>query len=440
MSQRRIREYDAQLLFTRFLPCYDSWHMSLRRQVTCTTDIDTLEREMVAEGRKFVIKPDMLFKRRGKLGLVLLNAGFPEIREYIAKNMNREVTVNGVSGKLTHFLVSEHILHDIEYYVAITSDRDGDTILFTEKGGMNVNTDETRKVYIDTLKYVERSPVLFHREVYRELFRDSDMLDGYHLTITSQRDAIVDFIVNLYEFYVTCGLSFLEINPFVLCYMGDGEYTCQPLDMAVTLDDTEAYWQKKNWEGIEFPESFGRIPSPEEAFIKDLDSKTGASLKLTVLNPKGRIWTMVAGGGASVIYADTVCDLGFAHELANYGEYSGDPNTEETYQYCKTILDLMTRDPDSRGKALLIGGGIANFTDVAKTFTGIVKALKEYREKLINCGVRIYVRRGGPNYEYGLKIMRELGETLGVPIAVYGPETHMTRIVKIAIEELTKNG
>ncbi|XP_021838291.2 acyl carrier protein SF2, chloroplastic isoform X1 [Spinacia oleracea] len=33
---------------------------------------------------------------------------------------------------------------------------------------------------------------------------------------------------------------------------------------------------------------------------------TSASLKFTVLNPKGRIWTMVAGGGASVIYADTV--------------------------------------------------------------------------------------------------------------------------------------
>lgn len=34
--------------------------------------------------------------------------------------------------------------------------------------------------------------------------------------------------------------------------------------------------------------------------------QTGASLKLTILNPAGRIWTMVAGGGASVIYADTV--------------------------------------------------------------------------------------------------------------------------------------
>lgn len=34
--------------------------------------------------------------------------------------------------------------------------------------------------------------------------------------------------------------------------------------------------------------------------------QTSSSLKFTVLNPKGRIWTMVAGGGASVIYADTV--------------------------------------------------------------------------------------------------------------------------------------
>ncbi len=44
-----------------------------------------------------------------------------------------------------------------------------------------------------------------------------------------------------------------------------------------------------------------------------------------------RVWLMVAGGGASVIYTDTVGDLGFAQELGNYGEYSGAPNTQETY-------------------------------------------------------------------------------------------------------------
>lgn len=42
--------------------------------------------------------------------------------------------------------------------------------------------------------------------------------------------------------------------------------------------------------------------SLQEAYIADLDAKSGASLKLTILNPKGRIWTMMAGGGASVVY------------------------------------------------------------------------------------------------------------------------------------------
>ena len=106
----------------------------------------------------------------------------------------------------------------------------------------------------------------------------------------------------------------------------------------------------------------------QEAYIADLDAKSGASLKLTVLNPNGRIWTMVAGGGASVIYSDTICDLGGAKELANYGEYSGAPSESQTFEYAKTILSLMTKEPHPSGKVLIIGGGIANFTNVAATF------------------------------------------------------------------------
>jgi len=142
---------------------------------------------------------------------------------------------------------------------------------------------------------------------------------------------------------------------------------------------------------------------------------------------------MVAGGGASVIYSDTVVDLGFGKELANYGEYSGNPSTDETYEYAKTVLDLMCRQKLPDGKVLIIGGGIANFTDVALTFTGIIKAIGEYAPKLIDNQVSIYVRRGGPNYQTGLDNMKALGRSLGVPIHVYGPELHMTRIVKMAL-------
>lgn len=59
---------------------------------------------------------------------------------------------------------------------------------------------------------------------------------------------------------------------------------------------------------------------------------------------------MVAGGGASVIYSDTICDLGGASELANYGEYSGAPSEQQTYEYAKTILSLMTQEKHPEGK------------------------------------------------------------------------------------------
>lgn len=143
---------------------------------------------------------------------------------------------------------------------------------------------------------------------------------------------------------------------------------------------------------------------------------------------------MVAGGGASVVYSDAIAAHGFAHELANYGEYSGAPTEGQTYEYAKTIVDLVTRGtPRPDGKILIIGGGIANFTNVAATFKGIIRALKEYKNQLIAHSVKIFVRRGGPNYQEGLKAMRLLGESLGVPIRVFGPDTHITDIVPLAL-------
>lgn len=61
------------------------------------------------------------------------------------------------------------------------------------------------------------------------------------------------------------------------------------------------------------------------------------------------------------------------------------------------------------GKILLIGGGIANFTNVAATFKGIVRALKEFQHQLKQHKIRIFVRRGGPNYQEGLNVMHKLG-------------------------------
>ena len=96
----------------------------------------------------------------------------------------------------------------------------------------------------------------------------------------------------------------------------------------------------------------------------------------------------------------------------------------------------MTREKVEGGKVFIIGGGIANFTDVAKTFDGIIRALEEYVDKIKENNIKIYVRRGGPNYVVGLEKIREAGKRLGLDMEVHGPEIHMTKIVKIALEGL----
>jgi ATP citrate (pro-S)-lyase len=142
---------------------------------------------------------------------------------------------------------------------------------------------------------------------------------------------------------------------------------------------------------------------------------------------------MVAGGGASVIYSDTICEMGGASELANYGEYSGAPSEQQTYEYAKTILSLMTKKLNPEGKVLIIGGGIANFTNVASTFKGIVTALQEFQPLLVQHKISIFVRRAGPNYQEGLRVIRDVAIDLCIPLHVFGPETHMTAIVGMAL-------
>ena len=421
MAQKAIREYDGKHMLARLIPEYSGGKVAIVDryvQVKPDTNLEALASDNPwLTQTKLVVKPDQLIKRRGKGGLILLNATWEEAKKWLAERMNKEITAGTVTDALNTFIVEPFVQHDQkdEYYFAIRSVREGDEILFYHQGGINVGDVDAKaeKLVAGILGGIDGADV------------EGKLLKNVPL---ERKAALADFVRAMFKLYADNGFAYLEINP--IAFVGN---TIVPLDLAAKLDDTAAFECKEKWGDIEFPEAFGKKRTKEEEYIKSLDEKSGASLKLTILNPKGRIWTMVAGGGASVIYADTVVDLGYAKELANYGEYSGDPTTDETYEYAKTMLDLMTREKDERGKVLIIGGGIANFTDVAKTFAGIIKALKEFKQKLIENKVKIYVRRGGPNYQQGLKQMRELGATLGVPIEVYGPETHMTRVVKIAL-------
>ncbi|KAG5280436.1 hypothetical protein AALO_G00089130 [Alosa alosa] len=386
--------------------------------VTTETDWDRLVQDhpwLLSE--RLVVKPDQLIKRRGKLGLVGVGLDLQGVRDWLKPRLMRETTIGKAKGILKNFLIEPFVPHkqDEEFYVCIYAAREGDWVLFHHEGGVDVGDVDAKAQKL----LVAVDDKLTEEMVTQQLLSHVPQ---------SRKEVLANFIVGLFNLYEDLYFTYLEINPLVVTQ--DGVYV---LDMAAKIDVTADFICKAKWGDVDFPPPFGREAYPEEAYIADLDAKSGASLKLTILNPRGRIWTMVAGGGASVVYSDTICDLGGVDELANYGEYSGAPSEQQTYDYAKTILSLMTREKHKEGKVLIIGGSIANFTNVAATFKGIVRAIRDFQAPLKEHEVSIFVRRGGPNYQEGLRVMGEVGKTTGIPIHVFGTETHMTAIVGMAL-------
>ncbi|KAJ1408681.1 Succinyl-CoA synthetase-like [Sesbania bispinosa] len=420
MARKKIREYDSKRLLKEHFKRLSGQDLPIKSaQVTESTDFNELaEKESWLSSSKLVVKPDMLFGKRGKSGLVALNLDLAEVISFVKERLGKEVEMGGCKGPITTFIVEPFIPHNEEFYLNIVSERLGNSISFSECGGIEIeeNWDKVKTIFIPTGVSLTSENI-------------APLVATLPLEIKGE---IEEFLKVIFTLFQDLDFTFLEMNPFTL--VNGKPY---PLDMRGELDDTAAFKNFKKWGNIEFPMPFGRVMSSTESFIHGLDEKTSASLKFTVLNPKGRIWTMVAGGGASVIYADTVGDLGYAPELGNYAEYSGAPKEDEVLQYARVVIDCATANPDGQKRALVIGGGIANFTDVAATFSGIIRALKEKEQKLKEAKMHIYVRRGGPNYQKGLAKMRALGEEIGIPIEVYGPEATMTGICKEAIQCIT---
>lgn len=425
MAQKAIREYYGKKLIFQYLPEF----LTSFSQGYKGVEIDSKQLNQINKLPNFkhgyVAKPDELFGKRGKNNLVFINTDQKKVLNWIKSKSSVKTVIkqNGkeLSGSLRRFIVEPFIPHDEEYYLAIKTERLVDKLYFSTSGGIEVEENWEKVTGIDIPFSLDNSPIhSYVSNTINKLIKDKQ-----------ESTKVVDFVSAIYQVFKLLDFSYLEINPFVI---NDGEIHL--LDLVARLDNTAVYKNRKLFERIgepEFAPPFGSEMPESETKIIEMDESSGASLKYKLINPEGKIWLLTSGGGGSVIFADTVGDLGYHSEIANYTDYSGNPNTDETQEFCEIIFSDMFKS-NRKDKVLIVGGGIANFTDIAKTFTGVARAIEKHHKQFNQQKIRIFVRRGGPNYKRGLEFMKSMAEKYNIEITVHGPEMYMTEVVRLALE------
>jgi ATP citrate (pro-S)-lyase len=200
----------------------------------------------------------------------------------VTPRFTTELEVSGARGALTHWIVEPFVPHKEEYYLAITSEREADVIHFSTHGGMEVEENWDKGLVKELVVPLGQTLESLH----------FDKALGVDTAPEAHQAKLKAFITAIFKVFSEQDFTLLELNPFTVAAAGE----VVPLDMRAELDDCASYKHARDWDGIHFPAPFGRKFSNEENYINALDGKTGASLKLTIINPNGRVWLMVAGG------------------------------------------------------------------------------------------------------------------------------------------------
>lgn len=396
MAQVWIREFDAKKMFFKSI-----WKKYNWIQIKEKSDLKNLEK-----WKKYVLKPDMLFWKRWKLWLLWINLDKNEALSWFSENFWKKIKVWKNSWELNVFLAENFVKHKEEYYISFSANRDFDEINFSFEWWIEIeeNWEKVKTLKISVLENLKEKDL----EIFWNLEKK-----------------VKEIILQLWNFYKNFWFVYLEINPF--CF--DENWDVVLLDMVAKIDDQEIFRQKKNWWDLEVPQTFGFSENKAEKYIKKLDSETWASLKLKILNPEAKIWTLLAGWGWSLVITDTLWTLWFAKDLWNYWELSGNPDRDFTREYTKTLFSEMLKSK-AENKYLIIAWAIANFTDVSVTFDWIIDVLKEKSKDFKKQNIKILVRRWWINEKKWLEKLKKACEELKIKAKIYWSEVYMTDILK----------
>ena len=340
------------------------------------------EAEAIAKtinGPKYVVKAQIHAGGRGKGGGVKLANSIAEIKQHAENMLGMQLVTpqTGPEGKLVRkVLIVQAAQIQKEFYLAILLDRATSqlTLIGSEEGGVNI--EEVAAQTPEKIIKTQIHPAFGLTEFQAREFAYKLITDATYRQLIPNT---TELIISLYNAFVECDCSLIEINPLAIVGENDN-LEIVALDSKVNLDDN-SLWRNPDIADMRDPHE--EDPSELEA------SESG----LSYIRLDGNIGCMVNGAGLAMATMDIIKQKG--GEPANFLDVGGGASVEAVAHAFRLIL------ADENVKAVLVNifGGIMKCDTIA---TGIVEAAKQ-----VKLNVPLVVRLEGTNVELGKQIIAE---------------------------------
>ncbi|MBS64680.1 ADP-forming succinate--CoA ligase subunit beta [Salinisphaera sp.] len=361
-----VHEYQAKEIFARYgVPAGEG-------KVAASAD-EAVEAAKSLGGDKWVVKAQVHAGGRGKAGGVKICSSVDEVKQAAADMIGGELKTKqtgDVGLPINSVYVEKPADIESELYLSVLVDRATRRVTFiaSPEGGMDI--EEVAESTPEKITQVAIHPAAgFQAYQGRQL--------GFFLGLDKKQvGEFVKVMKGLYEMFVECDASLVEINPLVTTKQGG----LVALDGKLNFDDNALFRHK------------------EFADMRDLSQENereaqAAEHDLNYIQLDGNIGCMVNGAGLAMGTMDLVKLHG--GEPANFLDVGGGATTERVTEAFK----LITAGEGVKAILVNIFGGIVRCDLIAE---GIITAAKD-----VGINVPVVVRLEGTNAEEGRKLLEE---------------------------------
>ncbi len=363
----KIHEYQAKELFRK--------HGVVVPDGIVCEDVGAAVEAANTLGLPVAIKAQVHAGGRGKGGGVRIAKTTEEVTAAAEAILGMELVTQqtGGSGKKVHtILVERGVSIKAERYLSLIVNRDDATItiIASRDGGMDI--EEVAAHSPERIIKIGINPLIG--------------IQGYHLRQAAEALGLsganakqgAALLKNLYQLFVCCDCSLLEINPLIIT---EDDHVVA-LDAKIDIDSNSLF---------RHPE-ITAMRDPREEDPQELEA---SKYDLNYIKLDGTIGNMVNGAGLAMATMDLIKQAGA--EPANFLDVGGGANAEKVENGFRIIL----RDPAVKGILINIFGGILRCDMLAQ---GVVQAAQA-----VGLQVPVVVRMEGTNVEEGRRILAESG-------------------------------